>query len=140
MTNRRDFLKGIAAVGAALANRQHGRVSINLQPDGDLMYAPGVLWTSAHHNIPLLSVVHNNRAYHQEVMHLQRMPARRQRGADGRPRSATCSRSPLSNMPRWQKEWAYGRRDPSMIPRTSHRRSHAPWTSSSRASPHSSMC
>ena len=28
-------------------------------------------------------VMHNNRAYHREVMHLQRMAARRQRGADG---------------------------------------------------------
>ena len=44
------------------------------------MYAPGVLWTSAHHRIPLLSVMHNNRAYHQEVMHLQRMANRHQRG------------------------------------------------------------
>ena len=47
------------------------------------MYVPGVLWTAAHHRIPLLSVMHNNRAYHQEVMHLQRMAARRQRGVDG---------------------------------------------------------
>ena len=32
-----------AAAGAALANRKHGRLSINLQTDGDLNYAPGVL-------------------------------------------------------------------------------------------------
>ncbi len=44
------------------------------------MYAPGVLWTAAHHRIPLLSVMHNNRAYHQEVMHIQRMANRHQRG------------------------------------------------------------
>jgi thiamine pyrophosphate-dependent acetolactate synthase large subunit-like protein len=69
-----------AAVGAALANRGHGRLSVNIQNDGDLMYAPGVLWTAAHHHIPLLSVMHNNRAYHQEVMHLQRMANRHQRG------------------------------------------------------------
>jgi acetolactate synthase I/II/III large subunit len=62
-----------AAVGAALANRAKGRVSINLQNDGDLLYAPGVLWTAVHHKIPLLTVMHNNRAYHQEVMHVQRM-------------------------------------------------------------------
>ena len=65
-----------AAVGAALANRKHGRLSVSIQNDGDLMYAPGVLWTAAHHRIPLLSVMHNNRAYHQEVMHLQRMANR----------------------------------------------------------------
>src|SRR5207249_3781001 len=56
------------------------RLAVNIQNDGDLMYAPGVLWTSAHHRIPLLSVMHNNRAYHQEVMHLQRMANRHQRG------------------------------------------------------------
>ncbi len=68
-----------AAVGAALANREHGRLSVNIQCDGDLMFAPGVLWTSAHHKIPLLSVMHNNRGYHQEVMHVQRMADRRDR-------------------------------------------------------------
>ena len=72
-----------AAVGAALANREHGRLTVSLEGDGDLMYAPGVLWTAAHHGIPLLSIIQNNRAYHQEVMHLQRMALRRQRGIDG---------------------------------------------------------
>jgi acetolactate synthase-1/2/3 large subunit len=71
-----------AAVGAALANRKHGRLSINIQNDGDLMYAPGVLWTAAHHHIPLLNILHNNRAYHEEVMHVQRMANRRNRGID----------------------------------------------------------
>jgi thiamine pyrophosphate-dependent acetolactate synthase large subunit-like protein len=71
-----------AAVGAALANKKYGRLTVNIQNDGDLMYAPGVLWTAAHHRIPLLSVMHNNRAYHQEVMHLQRMANRHNRGID----------------------------------------------------------
>jgi thiamine pyrophosphate-dependent acetolactate synthase large subunit-like protein len=71
-----------AAVGAALANKKYGRLTVNVQNDGDLMYAPGVLWTAAHHRIPLLNVMHNNRAYHQEVMHLQRMASRHNRGID----------------------------------------------------------
>jgi thiamine pyrophosphate-dependent acetolactate synthase large subunit-like protein len=71
-----------AAVGAALANRKYGRLSVNIQCDGDLMYAPGVLWTAAHHRIPLLSVMHNNRAYHQEVMQVQIMANRHSRGID----------------------------------------------------------
>jgi acetolactate synthase-1/2/3 large subunit len=71
-----------AAAGAALANRKHGRLSINLQNDGDLMYGPGVLWTSAHHHIPLLNIVHNNRAYHEEVMMIQRIANRYNRGID----------------------------------------------------------
>jgi len=69
-----------AAIGAALANRKYGRLSVNIQCDGDLMYAPGILWTAAHHQIPILNVMHNNRAYHQELMHLQRMSNRHNRG------------------------------------------------------------
>jgi len=71
-----------ASTGAALANRKHGRLTVTIQPDGDLMYAPGILWTAAHHHIPLLMVMHNNRAYHQELMHLQRMANRHNRGVD----------------------------------------------------------
>src|SRR5215510_11533710 len=68
-----------AAVGAALANRKYGRVTVNIQSDGDLNYAPGVLWTAVHHKIPLLNVMHNNRAYHQERMFVADMAARAQR-------------------------------------------------------------
>jgi thiamine pyrophosphate-dependent acetolactate synthase large subunit-like protein len=71
-----------AAVGAALANRDKGIVTVSIQPDGDLMYAPGVLWTAAHHKIPILMVMHNNRAYHQEVMHLQKMAGLHNRRMD----------------------------------------------------------
>jgi acetolactate synthase I/II/III large subunit len=70
-----------ASVGAALANRDLGRFSVSIQSDGDLMYAPGVLWTAARHNIPLLAVMHNNRGYHQEVMHVQRLSNFRNRVA-----------------------------------------------------------
>jgi thiamine pyrophosphate-dependent acetolactate synthase large subunit-like protein len=84
-----------AAVGAALAHREHGRLAINFQQDGDLMYVPGVMWTAAHHKIPLLSVMHNNRAYHQEVMHLQRMAARRRRGVDGSARVGCTLEDPF---------------------------------------------
>ena len=70
------------AVGAALANKAKGLLSVSFQPDGDLMYAPGVLWTAAHHEIPLLMVMHNNRGYYQEVMHLQRMAALHRRRPD----------------------------------------------------------
>jgi thiamine pyrophosphate-dependent acetolactate synthase large subunit-like protein len=71
-----------AAVGAALANRKYGRLSVNIQCDGDLNYAPAVLWTAAHHHIPLLSIMHNNRAYHQELMYVEDMAARANRGIE----------------------------------------------------------
>ena len=71
-----------AAVGAALANKKYGRFSVNIQTDGDLMYAPGVLWTAAHHRIPLLTIMHNNRAYHQELMELQIAANQHNRGIE----------------------------------------------------------
>ena len=69
-----------SAVGAALANKKYGRLTVNIQTDGDLMYAPGVLWTAAHHRIPLLTVMHNNRAYHQEQMEVQIVANEHNRG------------------------------------------------------------
>ncbi|MGD0956886.1 MAG: thiamine pyrophosphate-dependent enzyme [Candidatus Acidiferrales bacterium] len=69
-----------ASVGAALANRKHGRLTVSIQNDGDLMFAPGVLWTAAHSRIPLLILMHNNRAYHQELMQIQIMADQHNRG------------------------------------------------------------
>ena len=71
-----------ATLGAALANQKHGRLSVSIVGDGDLMFGPGILWTAAHERIPLLYVVHNNRAYHMEIMQLQVIANRRQRGID----------------------------------------------------------
>jgi acetolactate synthase-1/2/3 large subunit len=71
-----------ASAGAAHGNKAFGRFSVSIQGDGDLMYAPGVLWTCAHHSIPLMYVMHNNRGYHQEVMHVQRIANRRNRVAN----------------------------------------------------------
>jgi acetolactate synthase I/II/III large subunit len=71
-----------ATVGAALANKKHGRLSVSIQSDGDFMMANGVMWTAAHHRIPILTVMHNNRAYHQEIMQLQRVANQHNRGVD----------------------------------------------------------
>lgn len=69
-----------ASLGAALANRKYGRLSIAIQGDGDLMFCPGTLWSAAHHQIPILYIMHNNRAWHQEFMYLQAMSNRHGRG------------------------------------------------------------
>jgi acetolactate synthase-1/2/3 large subunit len=71
-----------ASVGAALANKKHGRISVSIQPDGDLMVAPGALWTAAKYQVPILIVMQNNRAYHQEVMWFQRAALQRNRSLD----------------------------------------------------------
>ena len=69
-----------ASVGGALAHKKFGRLSVAIVGDGDLNFSPGVIWTAAHHKIPLLFIVHNNRAYHAEVMIIQRMCGVRGRG------------------------------------------------------------
>jgi acetolactate synthase I/II/III large subunit len=71
-----------ATLGAALANKQHGRLTVSIQSDGDLMCCPSALWTAAHEKIPILYIMHNNRAWHQEIMLLQQMANRMQRGID----------------------------------------------------------
>ncbi|HEX4049969.1 MAG TPA: thiamine pyrophosphate-binding protein [Steroidobacteraceae bacterium] len=71
-----------ACAGAALAARASGRLVINVQTDGDLNYQPGMLWTAVHHHLPLLTIMHNNRAWHQELMFLEFMAGSRGRGTD----------------------------------------------------------
>jgi len=71
-----------AALGAALANKERGRLTVAICGDGDFLMTPTVLWTAAYHKIPMLMIIHNNRAYHQEVMHMNRMTARRMRGLE----------------------------------------------------------
>jgi acetolactate synthase-1/2/3 large subunit len=71
-----------SSLGAALANKRHGRLTITFNGDGDLMFVPNTLWTAAHHRIPILYIVQNNRAYHQEYMYLQAMAARLGRGIE----------------------------------------------------------
>jgi thiamine pyrophosphate-dependent acetolactate synthase large subunit-like protein len=71
-----------ASLGAALAHRDAGgRFAVSITGDGEFNMAPHTLWT-AHHNIPFLTIIQNNRAYHQEIMHLQRKANRHNRGVD----------------------------------------------------------
>lgn len=73
------YLPG-AAVGAALANRGKGRLTVAVGGDGDFMFTPGAIWTAAHHNIPLLYIIHNNGGYHMERMWTQVTAIQRERG------------------------------------------------------------
>lgn len=67
------------ALGAALAHRPQGRLCINFETDGDLLYAPSALWTAAHHDIPLLVVMNNNHSYYNSEAHQQAMAETRGR-------------------------------------------------------------
>lgn len=68
-----------ASVGGALAFKGTGKIPVNILGNGELMAAPGDLWTAAHHKIPLLTIMHNNRGWHQETMFMTKMASRRDR-------------------------------------------------------------
>lgn len=68
------------SIGVGLAYKNTDKVVVALQPDGDLMYDAGALWTAAKHEIPLLIIMFNNRAYFNDWEHQVRMA--KQRGTD----------------------------------------------------------
>ena len=61
------------SLGVALAHRDKKRIVVNIQPDGDLMFDAGALWIAAKYKIPMLIVMHNNRAYYNDWAHQIRM-------------------------------------------------------------------
>ena len=68
------------SIGVALAHKKHGRLVVDLNPDGDLMFDAGALWILAKYEIPMLIVMYNNRAYYNDWEHQIRMA--RLRGTD----------------------------------------------------------
>src|SRR5690606_805683 len=83
-----------ASTGAPLAARGRNRIVVNVQTDGDLNYAPGSLWTAVPQRLPMLTIMHNNRAWHQELMFLVYMAGVGGRGTD-RAHIGTTLRDPL---------------------------------------------
>jgi acetolactate synthase I/II/III large subunit len=65
------------SMGVALAHREQGRLVVDIQPDGDLMFDAGALWVAAKHRIPMLVVMYNNRAYFNDWEHQIRMAKQR---------------------------------------------------------------
>jgi len=61
------------SLGVALAHKKQRRLVVDIQPDGDLLYDAGALWTAAKHEIPLLIVMYNNRAYYNDWDHQIKM-------------------------------------------------------------------
>jgi thiamine pyrophosphate-dependent acetolactate synthase large subunit-like protein len=68
------------ALGVALAYKGTGKLVVDIQPDGDLLFDAGALWIATHQQIPLLVVMYNNRAYYNDWEHQIRIA--RQRGTD----------------------------------------------------------
>ena len=56
-------------LGMALAYKGTGKLVVDIQPDGDLMYDAGALWVAAQMKLPMLVVMYNNRAYYNDWNH-----------------------------------------------------------------------
>lgn len=67
------------AMGATLAYRGTDKFCIDIQPDGDFLFTSGGLYTAAHHRIPLLIVMFNNRSYYNDEDHQILMARARRR-------------------------------------------------------------
>jgi acetolactate synthase-1/2/3 large subunit len=65
------------SLGVALAHKGSGRLVVDLQPDGDLMFDLGALWIAAYHRLPLLVVMFDNRAYYNDWEHQERIARHR---------------------------------------------------------------
>lgn len=65
------------SLGVALAHKGSGKIVVNIQPDGDLMFDAGALWVAANQKIPMLVVMYNNRAYYNDWEHQIRIAQHR---------------------------------------------------------------
>ncbi len=73
------------ALGVALAYKGTGKLVVDLQPDGDLLYDTSALWVASKHQIPMLVVMYNNRAYNNSWDHQFRISGWRGRTRDNVP-------------------------------------------------------
>lgn len=60
-----------AMVGGALAARDRGQLAVGIVGDGDLLMAPGALWTAVHYRVPMLVVVNDNGSFYNDEEHQQ---------------------------------------------------------------------
>jgi acetolactate synthase-1/2/3 large subunit len=73
-----------ASLGATLAHKQSGKICVDFQPDGDLLFTLSGLWTASHYNLPLLIIVFSNRSYYNDEEHQERMAQLRGRPVENK--------------------------------------------------------
>jgi thiamine pyrophosphate-dependent acetolactate synthase large subunit-like protein len=71
-------------IGAALALKNTGRLTIGVLGDGDYLMGVNALWTAARMEIPVMIVVADNRSYYNDEMHQERVAQMRGRPAENR--------------------------------------------------------
>jgi thiamine pyrophosphate-dependent acetolactate synthase large subunit-like protein len=74
------------SVGGALALRDMGSdlLPVSMLGDGDYIMGVNAIWTAVHYRIPLLFVIHNNRAFFNDVAHQGRVAEARSRPLENR--------------------------------------------------------
>ena len=71
-------------MGAALAQTGSGRFFVHTVGDGELLYTSSSLWTLANLNLPLLTVVNNNRLYGNDEGHQEYIARSRGRSVENK--------------------------------------------------------
>jgi thiamine pyrophosphate-dependent acetolactate synthase large subunit-like protein len=66
-------------IGAALALKGSGRLTVGVIGDGDCLMSMNALWTAAKYGIPTLFVVANNRSYFNDELHQESVAKTRRR-------------------------------------------------------------
>ncbi|MBI1996419.1 MAG: thiamine pyrophosphate-binding protein [Deltaproteobacteria bacterium] len=68
-----------ASVGAAIPYRGTGKICVNMQRDGEMLYTSSAMWTAANTGVPLLTVMTNNRTYYNDEEHQEKIAIHRGR-------------------------------------------------------------
>jgi thiamine pyrophosphate-dependent acetolactate synthase large subunit-like protein len=71
-------------IGAALALKDKGRLTIGVLGDGDYLMGVNALWTASRMEIPVMIVVADNRSYYNDEMHQERVAQARNRPVQNR--------------------------------------------------------
>jgi acetolactate synthase I/II/III large subunit len=72
------------ALGAALALKGSGKLPVAVLGDGEMLASVQALWTAAHHRVPGLWIVDNNRSYYNDENHQHGVALERDRPVENR--------------------------------------------------------
>jgi thiamine pyrophosphate-dependent acetolactate synthase large subunit-like protein len=71
-------------IGAALALKNSGRLTVGILGDGDCLMSMNALWTAARYGIAALFIVANNRSYYNDELHQEGVARHRGRNTANR--------------------------------------------------------
>jgi benzoylformate decarboxylase/acetolactate synthase-1/2/3 large subunit len=67
------------SMGVARAYKGTDKLVVDVQPDGDLLFDPGTMWTIAANELPMLIIMFNNRSYYNDCEHQRKVAVERGR-------------------------------------------------------------